>query len=389
MYEINKEAFAAFLAQQRREKGWTQKDLAQRLYVSDKAVSKWERGLSLPDISLLLPLADCLGVGVTELLEGKRAENRLEAENAEILVKKALSLAEEDPEQVKARRKERALLFAGAAVLGALESLVGIFLLRRGGYDVGFSPLAVYEVLGLFFGVYFWCFMKERLPGYYDENRIGFYTDGFLEINFPGVSFNNTNWPHVVKAFRVWSVVTVLTVPLLSIVLTLLPIRKEGQLVCQMAVLFLFLAGLFLPVYLTAGRESREAGGRKRGKNWIFLIALIVGFALLLAIPGMGGVRSSMRVGYVSSSTFQKCTARYLRLTGTEKYTLHPKQESYVITVVTEEGSLSLEIRDETGVVFSEADIQSGIYPVCLEGTTHITITAQGHKGSFAITPEE
>lgn len=389
MYEINKEAFAAFLAQQRREKGWTQKDLAQRLYVSDKAVSKWERGLSLPDISLLLPLADCLGVGVTELLEGKRAENRLEAENAEILVKKALSLAEEDPEQVKARRKERALLFAGAAVLGALESLVGIFLLRRGGYDVGFSPLAVYEVLGLFFGVYFWCFMKERLPGYYDENRIGFYADGFLKINFPGVSFNNTNWPHVVKAFRVWSVVTVLTVPLLSIVLTLLPIREEGQLVCQMAVLFLFLAGLFLPVYLTAGRESREAGGRKRGKNWVFLIALIVGFALLLAIPGMGGIRSSMRVGYVSSSTFQKCTARYLRLTGTEKYTLHPKQESYVITVVTEEGSLSLEIQDETGVVFSETDIQSGIYPVSLEGTTHITITAQGHKGSFAITPEE
>ena len=46
MYEINKEAFAAFLAQQRREKGWTQKDLAQRLYVSDKAVSKWERGVS-------------------------------------------------------------------------------------------------------------------------------------------------------------------------------------------------------------------------------------------------------------------------------------------------------------------------------------------------------
>ena len=156
-----------------------------------------------------------------------------------------------------------------------------------------------------------------------------------------------------------------------------------------MAVLFLFLAGLFLPLYLTAGRESREAGGGKRGKNWIFLIALIVGFALLLAIPGMGGVRSSMRVGYVSSSTFQKCTARYLRLTGTEKYTLHPKQESYVITVVTEEGSLSLEIRDETGVVFSEADIQSGIYPVSLEGTTHVTITAQGHKGSFAITPEE
>ena len=56
--EVNRAAFGQFLNQLRREKGWTQKDLAERLYVSDKAVSKWERGLSLPDVSLLLPLAE-------------------------------------------------------------------------------------------------------------------------------------------------------------------------------------------------------------------------------------------------------------------------------------------------------------------------------------------
>ena len=64
-FELNKQAFGAFLAQLRREKGWTQKDLAEKLYVSDKAVSKWERGLSVPDVSLLLPLAELLGVSVT------------------------------------------------------------------------------------------------------------------------------------------------------------------------------------------------------------------------------------------------------------------------------------------------------------------------------------
>ena len=47
MYELNKIAFGSFLAQLRREKGMTQKELAACLYVSDKAVSKWERGLSL------------------------------------------------------------------------------------------------------------------------------------------------------------------------------------------------------------------------------------------------------------------------------------------------------------------------------------------------------
>lgn len=44
--EVNRTAFGQFLNQLRREKGWTQKDLAERLYVSDKAVSKWERGHS-------------------------------------------------------------------------------------------------------------------------------------------------------------------------------------------------------------------------------------------------------------------------------------------------------------------------------------------------------
>ena len=47
MFEIDKEKFGLFLAQLRKEKGWTQKELAERLFLSDKAVSKWERGGSL------------------------------------------------------------------------------------------------------------------------------------------------------------------------------------------------------------------------------------------------------------------------------------------------------------------------------------------------------
>ena len=62
MHEIDNEQFGQFLLQLRREKELTQRELAERLYVSDKAVSKWERGLSLPDIALLQPLAGELGV---------------------------------------------------------------------------------------------------------------------------------------------------------------------------------------------------------------------------------------------------------------------------------------------------------------------------------------
>ena len=49
----------------------TQKELAAALHVSDRAVSKWERGAGFPDISLLEPLADALGLGVLDLLRGE------------------------------------------------------------------------------------------------------------------------------------------------------------------------------------------------------------------------------------------------------------------------------------------------------------------------------
>lgn len=73
----------AFIRQLRKERGMTQKELAAALNVTDKAVSKWELGASLPDVALLLPLSEALGVSVTELLGGVRAsappEKRTEA----------------------------------------------------------------------------------------------------------------------------------------------------------------------------------------------------------------------------------------------------------------------------------------------------------------------
>lgn len=63
-----------FIAQLRKEKKMTQKELANQLHITDKAVSKWERGLSCPDISLLNPIADILGITTSELLNGQKNE---------------------------------------------------------------------------------------------------------------------------------------------------------------------------------------------------------------------------------------------------------------------------------------------------------------------------
>lgn len=62
----------AFLANLRKEQGWTQKEMASRLGVSDKAVSKWETGKSLPDMGILIPVSELFGITVDELLSGKK-----------------------------------------------------------------------------------------------------------------------------------------------------------------------------------------------------------------------------------------------------------------------------------------------------------------------------
>jgi len=61
-----------FIADERKRKGYTQKQLSERLEISDKTISKWERGNGFPEVSLLLPLCNELEITVNELLSGER-----------------------------------------------------------------------------------------------------------------------------------------------------------------------------------------------------------------------------------------------------------------------------------------------------------------------------
>ena len=61
-----------FIADERKRKGYTQKQLSEKLEISDKTISKWERGNGFPEVSLLLPLCNELEITVNELLSGER-----------------------------------------------------------------------------------------------------------------------------------------------------------------------------------------------------------------------------------------------------------------------------------------------------------------------------
>ena len=78
---MNRYVTGAMIRQMREKKNLTQEELAAQLFVSSKAVSKWETGQGLPDISLLEPLAGALGISVVELFSGAHVKNTNRAAN--------------------------------------------------------------------------------------------------------------------------------------------------------------------------------------------------------------------------------------------------------------------------------------------------------------------
>lgn len=249
-FEIDKLRFGAFLSARRKARGFTQKELAQRLYVSDKAVSKWERGQSLPDVTLLIPLAECLGVTVTELLEGRTLEQEsLSAGQVEDLLKKTLTFSEQGPVRERAGLGRRFLVLLLAAMALLLETLAYV---PRGDLLDSLTCGAVFSALvALGFGVYFWLIAPVRIPGYFDDNRINAYSDGPFRMNLPGVAISNRNWPHMLRAMRIWSVVGAVGTPLLDLAMGWLW-PEVWTSAGRWVLLALFLGGLFLPLYVSA-----------------------------------------------------------------------------------------------------------------------------------------
>mgnify|MGYP003292926436 CR=1 FL=1 len=121
---MNNEKTGSLIRDLRKQKGMTQKDLAQLLHITDRAVSKWERGLSAPDIGLLEPLAQALDITVTELLRGEQAPHTPEQEAA---VREVLEYSARETARQKAAVLRRLLSFTAAAAVLAVG--VCLFLL--------------------------------------------------------------------------------------------------------------------------------------------------------------------------------------------------------------------------------------------------------------------
>jgi len=103
-----KKTLGSMIAELRKQRGMTQLDLAEKMGVTDKAVSKWERDLSCPDINSLPHLAEILGVSVEELMQSKKeAASAGKVDEILSVAPKAVALA----------------MGVAVAVLGALSEL--------------------------------------------------------------------------------------------------------------------------------------------------------------------------------------------------------------------------------------------------------------------------
>ena len=122
---MNKERLGDFIGSERKNLGLTQRDLAARLHVTDKAVSKWERGLSYPDVTLLEPLAAALDLTVEELMACRRQA----AKGAEETMQSLLDISRDSVRQERRRSWQRlaavlVLLAVTAAVVAYTQIVV-------------------------------------------------------------------------------------------------------------------------------------------------------------------------------------------------------------------------------------------------------------------------
>ena len=124
---IDQVKIGSFLKELRREKALTQEELAEKLGVSSRSVSRWENGSTMPELGILVELADYYDVDIREIIDGERKTEKVEKEIKETLKTVA---AYAGAEKKKVVRRKCIVTFLGTAMM-ALCIVLGCTLLPR------------------------------------------------------------------------------------------------------------------------------------------------------------------------------------------------------------------------------------------------------------------
>ena len=169
-----------YISQKRKELNLTQKDLADSLYISDRAVSKWECGKSLPDSSIMLDLCKLLNISINELLLGE--DLKMENQNKQ--------LEQTVLELIKEKEQTDKKLLQIEVVIGLTGTIFNVALIILGALGYAYLNLPLWAmILMISFGVVLFAIsitialIIEQKAGYYECKNCGHrYVPTFLQV---------------------------------------------------------------------------------------------------------------------------------------------------------------------------------------------------------------
>ncbi len=136
---MNQERIGKFISKLRKDKKLTQENLAEKLKVSSKSISRWETGKCMPDISLLIPLGEILEVTVNELITGEYIEDKNIKEKTEQAIKETINYSSK-----KLKKEKKKLVFGIIFIIMTLAIVFGTIDYNRIKY--GYDPIFMIRV---------------------------------------------------------------------------------------------------------------------------------------------------------------------------------------------------------------------------------------------------
>ena len=130
---MDQKKIGKFLKELRKEKGITQEEFAEMLNVSGRTVSRWETGTNMPDISLLVDIAELFDVSISEIINGERKSEIMEKE-----VKETVLSLSDYAEAINKKIKGRLLVLTVIAIVG----MIAFVAIESTGLD---TPGSIYE----------------------------------------------------------------------------------------------------------------------------------------------------------------------------------------------------------------------------------------------------
>ena len=169
-----------FIAEERKAKKYTQRELADKLSISDKTISKWERGNGFPEVSLLLPLCNELEITVNELLSGERLQEMDYKKKAEENMVNLVKEAQESKKKIIMSAMVGVLVIVAAVplfvVAGMFEMQVWTRVLLMGiGFVIMVMGITIACVLDREAGAFECPECKERFVPDMRSHNIGFH----------------------------------------------------------------------------------------------------------------------------------------------------------------------------------------------------------------------